>query len=1608
MITRSRTIWLWPAAILLLGALLSLLTAWQWETRNQAFAQTEFMGRAERLTTLLTERIRSYEYGLRGLRGAVLTAGEWQLDLHRLRIYAESRDIQQEFPGARGYGFIRRIAPADLPRLQARMLRERGPGTTVHQLAPHDGPLAVIEYIEPEANNRAAVGLDIASEARRWDAALDASRSGQARLTAPITLVQASGQVQQSFLFLLPIYRPDAPLDSPQAREAATIGWAYAPLSLSEILQSMHWAQDGFALRLRDLGSTEPGPFFQSGPAVGPQDPHQTFVRPVYGRQWEITLAAPPAFLQSLHLTPAWLVLMGGLLMSVALSAAALIAVVSWRRKIMTQALQARLVTLIEHSSDAIIGETVEGNIVSWNRAAEMIFGYRESEVLGRQAARLLDPIDGLEEQNRRRERVVTGERLPAFDTQCRRRDGQWVDVSITLSAITDAHGEIVGLAKTIRDIRDRKQIERNLRDFNARLEDEVRERTTELEAARRDLQTILDAVPSMIGYWDHQLINRFANHAYQRWFGVDPGHLPGQRLMDLLGPTLYEQNRPMVEAALRGEAQTFERSIPRPDGQGVAHALAHYLPDIQDGEVRGFYVLVHDVTELTESRLRLSQALRENEALLSTIKSQALYSVTDRAGRIIDVNDGFCQISGYTREELIGQTHRIVNSGHHPAAFWQAMWRTVSSGQPWHGEVCNLTKQGQPYWVDSIIAPFVGANGRIERFISIRTDITERKLAERRLAESQALLERTGRLAGVGGWQLDLVTGQLDWTVQVRLLHGVAEDHQPDLEEALAFYPGEAGSAMRQAIREATEQGRSWDLELPLIRQDGQARWIRSVGEPEFAPERPFGPPVRLLGAIQDVTARRAADQALLRLEAAEAASAAKTAFLANMSHEIRTPMNAVIGLSYLLDQTELDGEQRACLSKIQMASRSLLGVINDVLDVSKIEAGEMTLDESPFLLDELLHELREWMAPQAEAKGLVMALEADPEVPRELLGDVQRIRQVFTNLLSNALKFTAQGRIDLHIHAEERGPERVVLRCEVSDTGIGIPEEVQARLFTPFTQADASTTRRYGGTGLGLSIVRHLTELMGGEVGVHSRPGAGATFWLTLPLRLGRGQEAAPPTERPMNQALEVLIADDLGTDRNILAAMARALGWRAETVDSARQLRERLRDRLRRQQPPDALVADLHLADASALEVLQELGEEFGRQQLPPSVILSAQAPLPSSKLVDGAVGKPVSHSELFNAVNAAVARRSDRLDKVTQSTRLDAAGACWLPGMHVMLVDDSDINLEVARRILEREGATVTACSHGQEALDRLAAAPGSFHAVLMDVQMPVMDGHEATRRLRQDLGLRNLPVIALTAGALVAERQRALESGMNDFISKPLDPHALIRLLRRHVENRQGSPWPVGRRQTATAAAPSHWPRLPEVDTREAAERIGTDPAVFLRMLDRLLMDYQDLREAPAHSGLDRPALAARLHKLRGSAGMLGATVVQQLAGEAEALARTDAGDAPLRTALDALAQGLTRLHRQSEHFLAELRREDERAARAPAPPLALTRATLRAWAELLEAQDLAALDRFAELTPALRQHMAPEDLATLKEATERLSFAQAAVLVNRLADSLGD
>ncbi len=483
-----RPSWRWPAVLLGVGLLLSGLAGWQQQRHNTDYAQEQFTRQTQQVTEALIERIRIYEYGLRGMRGAVLAAGEWDISLPRMRVYGASRDIAQEFPGARGYGFVRRVPAAALPRLLERLRRERGPALRIHQLGPTVEPRAIIEYIEPEPPNAAAIGLDIATEPHRAEAARQAARTGLATLTAPITLVQTEGQAQQSFLFLLPIYRPGAVLDSPQAREAATLGWAYAPLSVPDILHSVNWAGTRFALTLNDLGDHGQMAFYRAGQA-DPRNPlRRSELRTVFGRQWRIDLAAGPGFTQQLNLLPPWVVLGAGALLTLSLSGVALGVQRSRQRQAMTQALQARLVTLIDNSSDAIIGETPDGRIVSWNRAAEQIFGYRESEVLGQHAATLLEPIDGQAQQTQRREQVIAGERLSAFDTQCRRRDGQWVDVSITMSAVTDAEGQVVGLGKTIRDIRDRKAAERSLREFSAQLEREVQERTAQLEAARHDL----------------------------------------------------------------------------------------------------------------------------------------------------------------------------------------------------------------------------------------------------------------------------------------------------------------------------------------------------------------------------------------------------------------------------------------------------------------------------------------------------------------------------------------------------------------------------------------------------------------------------------------------------------------------------------------------------------------------------------------------------------------------------------------------------------------------------------------------------------------------------------------------------------------------------------------------------------------------------------------------------------------------------------------------------------------------------------------------------------------------------------------------------------------
>ena len=730
-------------------------------------------------------------------------------------------------------------------------------------------------------------------------------------------------------------------------------------------------------------------------------------------------------------------------------------------------------------------------------------------------------------------------------------------------------------------------------------------------------------------------------------------------------------------------------------------------------------------------------------------------------------------------------------------------------------------------------------------------------------------------------------------------------------------------------------------------------------------------------------------------------------------MSHEIRTPLNAVIGLGYLLEHTPLSEDQRQLLTKIQFGGRALLGVINNVLDLSKIEAGEMFLEEEPFDLPELVRDLGQMLAPQAAGKGIELCVEADAALPRIVRGDASRLRQVLTNLLGNSLKFTEQGRVHLKVFGTERTTERLQLRCTVEDSGIGMEPEALARLFTPFTQADASTTRRFGGTGLGLSITRRFVELMGGEIGVTSSVGVGSRFWIEVPLRIAHDMEAGLH-----ERGLKVLIVDTPGEAPGRLLGMARALGWSPQMVETGQQLFGSFGDK-QAEGWPDVLILELRPPDTNAHQLISRLESECAHGELPPLIIVAdlAQSEMQHEELMrkaDVLLVRPVTSSALFNAVNAAVVGRPETLDRVLQSTSLNELSAQWLSGVRVLVVDDSEINLEVARRILEKQGAIVATRNDGMAALAYVRDHAQSIDVVLMDVQMPVLDGNEATHRIRSELNAKSLPIVALTAGALVGERQRTLDAGMNDFISKPFDPQSLIRKVRRLAEEYRRAAVPMvflaANRNTDIAESPFG----SGVDAKVVQRMFGEDLDLFTSLLRRMLKDFADFAlpiSAPIdNEGLLR-GLAAKLHKLKGSAGMLGAIHVMRLAGAAEAALNASRPGNMIEGILKHLSVALTTLREEAEPIL---RQRPERAAGAevcardaaavpyhPGDP----HAQIDELCSLLDHQNLEAMDRFAALSPMLAGSIGHGCFEQLREAVEELDFKRGAVLLRNATNA---
>jgi PAS domain S-box-containing protein len=792
-------------------------------------------------------------------------------------------------------------------------------------------------------------------------------------------------------------------------------------------------------------------------------------------------------------------------------------------------------------------------------------------------------------------------------------------------------------------------------------------------------------------------------------------------------------------------------------------------------------------------STLRASEAEARRLAMVASRTSNAVI-ITDPQGRIEWINPGFTRITGYEFDEVKGRTPASVLQGAQTdPAMAEEVRRGIASGHGFNVEILKYHKSGRPIWMAIEGKPLRDDSGRLTGFVEIESDITERKAAEAKLvANEQRLTALTREVPGV---IFQFEADPQDNRSFSFFSEGYRELFGRDPEEAKrrpamlysTVLPADI-RAVRTSLEDAVARAKPWIQTFRIAKPDGEVRWISARST---VSRQPDGTKV-WFGMLNNITelqeARFAAEKAM---ERAEQANRAKSQFLAMMSHEIRTPMNGVIGMTSMLLDTPLTPQQKEFTEIVRSSGESLLTLINDILDFSKIESGRLDLEHEVFSIRECVESTLDLFAHKAAQHSIDLLYEIGDGVPAEVRGDITRLRQILVNLVGNALKFTERGEIELTVRAQKSDDGTPELRFAVRDTGIGISAEAQTRLFTSFTQVDASTTRKYGGTGLGLAISRRLAELMGGRMWVESEPGRGSTFLFTLrPEWIPAGTRRFTGSDRPRLRGKRLLVIDDSAPSRRILATLAEKWGMPATVVQNARAGLAALAD-----DPSfDVVLVDMQMPEMDGITFARAARELPGHAGIP-LILISSIGRLPAADepgLFAGVLTKPLKPSQLFDAI-ARIFGTRDPFPAGTAQPPAPAAAADPHPE-RLLLAEDNTVNQKVALHMLARLGYRADAVANGEEAVQAVRDRP--YDIVLMDVHMPEMDGLEATRLIRQHSPPEHRPwIIALTANAMEGDRERCLEAGMDDYLGKPIKGTELAAALTRarHAIKKSSAP-----------------------------------------------------------------------------------------------------------------------------------------------------------------------------------------------------------------------
>jgi PAS domain S-box-containing protein len=947
------------------------------------------------------------------------------------------------------------------------------------------------------------------------------------------------------------------------------------------------------------------------------------------------------------------------------------------------------LASMIDSSEDTIHSVTLDGTIVSWNHGAEVLFGYSSREILGKNIA-IIAPPERCEHVWQCLETIRQGASVSPFDTVFLAKDGRRIDVSLSISPIRNPAGEVGGASGIARDIRSRLMTERRLLESEDRFRRVFEDAPSGMCVSRTDgsFVQVNAAFCRMLGYSEQELLDT-------PWAKITH---PDDITLSL---GLLEEMYKHPGGCLEAEKRYLHRN-------GSIVWVRIKISVVRDIGGNPSCHLVH-VENITE-RKQAKEALRESEERFRIMADgcPTLMWVTDAKGWSQFANRAYQIFCGTSAEHVEGVKWQKLLHPDDAQAYLQEFQRVVQSQMPFRAEARVRRADGEWRWVATFAEPRLSTGGEFLGHVGLCLDITERRKTEQALQQSEEKFRQLAENIREVFWMVQPATNEILYVspayeqIWDRTCASLYENPASRLE---TIHPEDRERI--HSLLPRLEQGESLELEYRIRTPDGQEKWIRDRAFPIRDRD---GQLTRVVGIAEEITERKRYQDELVRArEGADDANQAKSRFLANTSHEIRTPMNGVIGMVQLLLETDLTPEQRRYASVAQTSGRALLTLIDDILDLSKIEAGKITLENLSLDLRHTVEDVIQLARAQASAKGLQVHSDISPNIPRLLRGDAHRLHQVLTNLCANAIKFTEQGGVTLEAVLESKSDRGATIRFSIADTGIGIRSEQVAVLFSPFTQADVSTTRKYGGTGLGLAICKHLVEMMGGTIGVEGREGHGSTFWFTAVFGL-----ASPDQQH----------CEDDGKHG--------FLGVGRGTISTGRRAR--------------------------------------------------------------------------------------------------------------ILVAEDNATNREVSLAQLRKLGHDPSAVTNGEEAI--AAVEGGGYDLVLMDCQMPVMDGFEATRLIRKSI-CPTVPIIAVTADAMPADRDRCLREGMNDYLAKPVELGRLAEVLAKWM------------------------PSAPTGDTAQSAGRRVDRPTKASfdkeKLLGRVMQDRELARNVLASFLADIPS---QLQKLR--------------------------------------------------------------------------------------------------------------------------------------------